>query len=192
MLTCGRCKEDLEEGAFAPSQRSLGDGKWCRGCKQAYDLGLLQRRSNGDVGCCNKCKEDKPWDEFYPSARTTPRRQIWCKDCSKRYFREKRGPDGKCYGNQYTKKYRDRNYAITTETKANAGCAHCDEDDPICLEFHHEDRKMKTYDIAQLVNSGCSIEKLRAEIKKCIVLCANCHRKVEAGVRAGLKLEIVV
>ncbi len=187
ILTCGRCKEGLEEGAFAPSQRSLGDGKWCRSCKRTYDLERPLR--TGDTGHCGRCKEDKPWAGFYPSARTTNWTRIWCKDCSKRYFREKRGPDGKCYGNQYLAKYRKRNMAVTTETKAKVGCAHCGEDDPICLEFHHEDRKMKSYNICQLVASGCSLEKLRAEIKKCIVLCANCHRKVEAGVRAGLKLE---
>ena len=187
ILTCGRCKEDLEEGAFAPSQLPL-EGRWCRSCKRAYDLERPPRNS-GDTGLCDKCKGDKPWDAFYPSSRTTSRGQIWCKDCNKRYRREKRGPDGKCYSNQYLTKYRNRNRAITTETKATAGCAHCGEDDPVCLEFHHEDRKMKQYNICQLVDSGCSLEKLRAEIKKCIVLCANCHRKVEAGVRTRLKLE---
>jgi transposase len=49
------------------------------------------------------------------------------------------------------------------------------------LEFHHLDPKTKEF---QLAHSGRtrSIAKLRAEASKCVLLCANCHAEVEAGV----------
>ncbi len=114
---------------------------------------------------------------------------IWCKECAKAYYRGKKDPDGKCYSSARQLKYKERNRVLLRGIKTSAGCAHCGEDDPVCLDFHHEDRKIKLYNICQLALSACSIEKLRAEIEKCIVLCSNCHRKLEAGVRARLKLE---
>jgi transposase len=51
------------------------------------------------------------------------------------------------------------------------------------LEFHHLDPGLKEF---QLSHNGAtrSLEKSRAEARKCILLCANCHREVEAGIRS--------
>jgi len=51
------------------------------------------------------------------------------------------------------------------------------------LEFHHLDPGMKEF---QLSHNGAtrSLARSRAEARKCILLCANCHREVEAGIRA--------
>lgn len=51
------------------------------------------------------------------------------------------------------------------------------------LEFHHLDPDLKAF---QLSHNGAtrSLAKSRAEARKCILLCANCHREVEAGIRA--------
>lgn len=50
------------------------------------------------------------------------------------------------------------------------------------LEFHHLDPGLKEF---QLSHNGAtrSLAKSRAEARKCVLLCANCHREVEAGVR---------
>ena len=49
------------------------------------------------------------------------------------------------------------------------------------LQFHHVDPTTKAF---QLGGRGLtrSIEALRAEARKCVLLCANCHAMVEAGV----------
>jgi len=51
------------------------------------------------------------------------------------------------------------------------------------LEFHHLDPDLKEF---QLSHNGVtrSLAKSRAEARKCILLCANCHREVEAGITA--------
>lgn len=63
--------------------------------------------------------------------------------------------------------------------KVAAGCALCEENRPVCLDFHHRDRKSKAFGVGtSMTRSRASIEK---EIAKCIVLCANCHRVVTWG-----------
>lgn len=48
------------------------------------------------------------------------------------------------------------------------------------LEFHHIDANEKSYGIA--VNGTChDLEKDLAEIQKCILVCANCHREIHDG-----------
>ena len=45
------------------------------------------------------------------------------------------------------------------------------------LDFHHLDPKAKEYN----VNTIRSFEKALKEAKKCVLLCANCHREFHAG-----------
>jgi hypothetical protein len=56
------------------------------------------------------------------------------------------------------------------------GCRRCGETDPACLVFHHHSGE-KSETIASLVGDAYPKEKIRSEIKKCVLLCANCHRK---------------
>ena len=48
------------------------------------------------------------------------------------------------------------------------------------LDFHHLDEKTKKFGISQdgLTRSW---EKTKRELKKCILVCANCHREIHAG-----------
>lgn len=67
--------------------------------------------------------------------------------------------------------------AIAWAVKVNGKCAHCDESDPICLDFHHTEDN-KSFDIARELGRGfIAIDRLMAELAKCELLCANCHRK---------------
>jgi hypothetical protein len=59
-------------------------------------------------------------------------------------------------------------------------CSKCPESDPVTLEFHHLDPLTKDSDISRMVNEFRSKESILAEIQKCIVVCANCHRKIHA------------
>lgn len=56
-------------------------------------------------------------------------------------------------------------------------CIDCGEDDPVVLEFDHIKKKgKKKSGVAELVKKGYSWEVVEAEITKCEVRCANCHR----------------
>lgn len=52
-------------------------------------------------------------------------------------------------------------------------CADCGEPDPIVLEFDHIRDKVRNVS-AMRTNSWA---RLAAEIEKCEVVCANCHRR---------------
>jgi len=48
------------------------------------------------------------------------------------------------------------------------------------LHFHHRDPKEKSFTIARISRSA-NIDRLKAEIAKCIVLCGNCHAEKTWG-----------
>ena len=76
---------------------------------------------------------------------------------------------------------RQRHRAWLRVKKGGEGCAHCGEDDPACLDFHHQEAAKKEMKVSKLVTYGFGKDKLRREIGKCEVLCANCHRKEHHG-----------
>ena len=51
------------------------------------------------------------------------------------------------------------------------------------LQFHHVDPGRKSFSVAA-EGVTRSLEVARAEAGKCVLLCANCHAEVEAGVSA--------
>ena len=57
--------------------------------------------------------------------------------------------------------------------KSTLKCEICGENRPWCLDFHHINPEEKEGEIAKLIESP---RRLQEELKKCIVLCANCHR----------------
>jgi AraC-like DNA-binding protein len=66
--------------------------------------------------------------------------------------------------------------------EAGGACVRCGFDEHVCaLQFHHLDPAAKDFEIG---GRGLTraIERLRAEARKCVLLCANCHAAVEAGV----------
>lgn len=54
-------------------------------------------------------------------------------------------------------------------------CVDCGENDPIVLEFDHV--RDKLLPVSVLVNNRVSWDMIMAEIEKCEVRCANCHRR---------------
>lgn len=67
---------------------------------------------------------------------------------------------------------------LVSEFKSQFGCSMCPETDQACLDFHHTDPLNKTVSIANMFRMGWGPQKMIAELKKCIVMCSNCHRKL--------------
>ena len=66
---------------------------------------------------------------------------------------------------------------LISEHFATHPCVDCGESDRIVLDFDHV-RGKKQANVADLVKAGCSWSRISAEIEKCDVRCANCHRRV--------------
>ena len=56
---------------------------------------------------------------------------------------------------------------------------------PEVLEFHHKDPSQKSFGIGQKGLTR-SWQKVKAEIEKCNLLCANCHREEHVEERKKL------
>jgi len=63
-------------------------------------------------------------------------------------------------------------------TELGGKCERCGYNKCVrAMEFHHKDRSQKEFGICEKL---CySLERLRKEAQKCILLCCRCHREVE-------------
>ncbi len=76
-----------------------------------------------------------------------------------------------------------RRRKLKAVTHMGCTCHECGRDGPAALfEFHHLNADKKGFGLSE---SGIphSWVKVVAELEKCVMLCANCHREVHAGAR---------
>lgn len=128
---------------------------------------------------CNICKVEKQLSNFRKDSSRKDGYQHKCKECARVH-------QNSLYVERYAPKTRERNAKRRATGKAlidearSCGCSLCGEDDLSCLEFHHKDPSEKEF---QIGGSGTNfnLDRIRSEIEKCIVVCANCHKKIHAG-----------
>ena len=63
----------------------------------------------------------------------------------------------------------------TQNLKSQLCCVDCGQRHPATLHFHHLHAEDKEFNIGHAVSGGISLDRIKKEIEKCIVLCANCH-----------------
>jgi len=66
--------------------------------------------------------------------------------------------------------------------KAERGCRRCSTTDPLCLQFHHH-ADDKQDGVGAMIGRSAPTTDVLAEVDKCMVLCANCHRREHGNVR---------
>jgi Helix-turn-helix domain len=89
---------------------------------------------------------------------------------------------GKCRGERVSRRRRRVKEILIEE--AGGRCRLCGYDRATAaLEFHHLDPATKAFGLA---TGGLtrSLAACRAEARKCVLLCSNCHAEVETGVTA--------
>lgn len=77
----------------------------------------------------------------------------------------------------YKKKARNRQNFIKSfidRVKSIFSCKICGESRHWVLDFHHRDGK--DFSLSKASRKGLGINKIKEEIRKCDVLCSNCHR----------------
>lgn len=77
--------------------------------------------------------------------------------------------------NENTRLRRKRNTEFVFNYLKTHPCVDCGENDPIVLEFDHQHSKSRS--LSDMKRQSYSIEAIIAEIEKCEVRCANCHRR---------------
>ncbi len=132
-----------------------------------------------DMKVCTKCGPPaQPLDNFAIRSHVRGTRQAMCKNCQNEYGRA----HYQTYRPAYLRKARLRNIE---QSKINAEflidylthhpCVDCGESDIVFLEFDHQ--RNKVLDVSTLSREGYSLDRVKQEIAKCDVVCANCHRR---------------
>ena len=108
---------------------------------------------------CPGCDQARELTEFNIKDRRTGRRQVYCRECSRRYCRE-HYQRNTAY---YTAKARKRDKAARGETRVRImaylrdhSCVDCGETDPIVLQFDHVDPSAKRLEVAKLAHNNTS------------------------------------
>lgn len=96
----------------------------------------------------------------------------------KHYVDNKEAYVAKAKRNNERYKNRIRSEIVTYLT--SHPCIDCGEVDPVVLEFDHKDPHTKEFNIAEAFTRCTTSKALVAEIEKCDVRCANCHRRKTA------------
>lgn len=128
---------------------------------------------------CRECGEDRPETEFHWKVKPIVRTKQ-CKECQKAYNRRHYARNPEMYKSATRRnkaKYVKRNSDYLFGLLAESECVVCRESDVLVLEMHHDDPDKKEYSISQLVTSGYPLWRVKEEVEKCTILCANCHKR---------------
>lgn len=128
---------------------------------------------------CAHCKQFKDEEEFAWHNKILKVRQKQCRDCMREFNRatyEKQGSERTEKLKQYNRLRIEAAQDFVWNYLATHPCVECGETDPRVLEFDHVSGGKKK-NISDMVRGGHGIESIAAEIAKCEVRCANCHRR---------------
>jgi hypothetical protein len=120
---------------------------------------------------CSRCSRRRPESSFN---RFGSGRQWWCRDCFKAYYAERRAHHRRRNKALKTERVREAQNFVLAFLRAHR-CVDCEETDPVVLEFDHLGPKRA--EISTLVRRGVLESVLVAEMVRCEVVCANCHRR---------------
>lgn len=142
---------------------------------------------------CKKCDTYKDVNEFHKNKDKPDGLQNSCKICMKEASRasyDKNKDKWKDTRSERRQRIYNENRAFIEDYKNKHPCYICGESENICLDFHHTDMSEKDNNVSEML--GHSRKTLEKEVSKCVVVCANCHRKIHAGlvvlaVHTGLK-----
>ncbi len=131
---------------------------------------------------CSRCKEEKDAGQFQRNCSAKDGLQDQCKACRRQTDRQtylNRTPEQLARYRKWNRQNIERNLRLTYEYLLKHPCVDCGEADPVVLEFDHVTGE-KYENVATLLRSGRTWERVYTEIEKCEVRCANCHRRVTA------------
>ena len=99
----------------------------------------------------------------------------YCKICRRERGRENYKKSNGGWNKTHSKNRELKKQKIIDIKNKSDGCKKCKDKRYYLLDFHHMDPSTKTFQIGQGESKGW--ERVLNEIKKCILLCSNCHRE---------------
>ncbi len=131
---------------------------------------------------CTRCKKNRNPGSFHFKNKAAGVKNSWCKFCMQEHSRTHYADNPE----RYKKRARAHQLRCRALVKAlveqakNKPCADCKQLFPACvMDFDHLDAEQKTMTIGSIshrTHTLAAVERVRQEILKCDVVCANCHR----------------
>jgi len=107
---------------------------------------------------CFRCEKIKNLDFFGKDIRHKDNKQSSCKECQR----------------ELLKQFRTKKRELVNKAK-DKPCMDCGVKYPYyVMDFDHKENKC--FGISEAVNKNISLTKIKLEIEKCDLVCANCHR----------------
>lgn len=130
---------------------------------------------------CSKCLAKKSHDSFYMRKRGPRVGQFYekCKDCMKvrgrNYYHLNHDRQLRLALIRRHRAYKEkREFLIKVK---DVPCADCKVKYPFyVMDFDHQNVKDKVQEVSYMFTRNWSLDKIRLEVEKCEVVCANCHR----------------
>lgn len=144
--------------------------------RSGHEHPIFPQGKESGIKHCTDCCEDKPLDEFGRDASVSDGKRAQCKRCTanaaqRRYFAQ----NGREKQRAAERKRRAQMRQIV-DTHKDVPCVDCGGRFPaVCMDFDHVSDD-KVAGISQMIHSNFGIDSILAEIAKCEVVCANCHR----------------
>lgn len=168
--TCGNTGFDGKTGVrrhHTQAHDSPLPNRTCLNCAtEFYD-------KNSQRKLCDECLKNKNSIDQKPVSISLPDDTNWSNLTSyQRYYYKNREEEIE-RSNKRKQKIREW---YRNEIKPQYQCVECGEDHPATIDFHHPEGIEKGDSISTLLSNSASKQRILEEIKRCIPLCANCHR----------------
>ena len=146
---------------------------------------------------CSKCDSVKGKDQFRAKLSSRTGLQSWCRSCEDagkgKWYREHMAVCKARTTKRWKHARRIAQVCVREYLKSHA-CVDCGESDLVVLDFDHV-RGKKEYNVGEMLARGMLPAAIMEEIEKCVVRCANCHRRKtakETGSWRFLEVAVVI
>lgn len=201
-IKCKKCLKYKESFYFRKdSSRQTGLHPYCKQCNVIRER--KRRRKNNILGwkekrrklnikktrICNKCHIKKKL-KFFGNAnfkQYVNGKKYTCKDCERIVNKARYHSSNKLV----SFKEKHRNNKIYLVKMKGGKCQKCGiklsrKYPSICFDFHHVHPKHKKLSVGEMIARNMNILKIIKELSNCLLVCANCHRKIHLNTRRSV------
>lgn len=135
---------------------------------------------------CRRCLQVKDLEDFALNRSAPDGRNDRCRACFREIYQlDREARLQKMAARRLPARARAREWVASYLREHS--CVDCGSTDLRCLEFDHRPGESKRWDVSRMVGGAYDLETIKAEVAKCDVRCANCHRRATAERRGSAR-----